>query len=112
MDGFEKNGTKPFPEKDLQEKWQDEKDHEAILAEQKEACHPERAEGQESEQITYSNGVTTRTAPNPNYVPTTAEETTSSVTATTKPQQPVAPTKPNPAGEFVDGVRQRVMSAA
>jgi len=119
MNGFEKNGTKPFPEKDLQEKWQDEKDHEAILAEQKKSCHPERAEGhperaegQESEHITYSNGVTTRTAPNPNYVPATTEETTTNVTAPTTPPQTTTPTKPNPAGEFINGVRQRVMSAA
>jgi DNA-binding XRE family transcriptional regulator len=33
MNGFEKNATKPFPEKDLTEKWQDEKDYDAILAE-------------------------------------------------------------------------------
>jgi len=131
MNGFEKNGTKPFPEKDLQEKWQDEKDHEAILAEQKAACHPENVEGQapESESITYSNGITTRTAPNPNYVPAAATEDANINTPVTAGQQqpttasaseplPAAPAqkepvkKANPDGEFVNGVRQRVMSAA
>jgi DNA-binding XRE family transcriptional regulator len=45
MNGFEKNATKPFPEKDLTEKWQDEKDYDAILAENR-PCHPESTEGQ------------------------------------------------------------------
>ncbi len=33
LDGYNADGTKPFPDKEMAEKFQDEKDHEAILAE-------------------------------------------------------------------------------
>jgi DNA-binding XRE family transcriptional regulator len=42
MNGFDKNATKPFPEKDLTEKWKDEKDYDAIIEENK--AQPEQEE--------------------------------------------------------------------
>ncbi|MCF8451061.1 MAG: DUF1804 family protein [Taibaiella sp.] len=33
LDGYNKDGSKPYPEKELLEKWQDEKDYDAIVAE-------------------------------------------------------------------------------
>ncbi len=44
LDGYQQDAGKPFPEKDLLEKWQDEKDYDAIVAENK-VCHPEHSEG-------------------------------------------------------------------
>ncbi len=35
LDGYQPDASKPFPEKDLMEKWQDEKDYGAIVAENK-----------------------------------------------------------------------------
>jgi len=116
MNGFEKNGTKPFPEKELQEKWQDEKDFEAILTEQKQAASGV-APAPDAEHITYSNGVTTRTAPNPNYVAENTTENDTTATSVNEDKLSVLAQKnpknnTNPHGPIVNGVRQRVMSAA
>jgi DNA-binding XRE family transcriptional regulator len=93
MAGFEKNATKPFPEKDITEKWQDEKDYDAIVEENKQAAEQEVKQPEAAHKPAPTTPTVDKNAP----IHTKFRNSYKSWVKTAKPANPAKPTIAPPA---------------